>query len=392
MASNETHINDRLANILSFPAAPRGGDAPGQGGGGAGPRGQQQPSMELSFIFFSDANQGLASRYKLIFDIADFADRHGFTAVWMPERHFHPFGGIYPNPAVLAAALAARTQHIRLRSGSVVLPLHHPAEVVEAWSMVDHLSNGRVDLGFASGWNPNDFILSPATFANLKEVWKERLGVVRRLWRGEAMSFPNGKGKDTEVRVYPQPIQKELNVWLAITKLDETYSHAGAEGFNVLTMLQGIELDELGRKIRLYKTARQQAGLPPDGGKVTLMLHTLVHENLERVSAAVREPFFNYIKSALMGHMQSLPESERPSEKELNKIVEYSYERYFKRGALFGSVDDVLEVVKKAASVGVTEIACLMDFGIDYSLVMESLPYLERLKRALEHEGLARLA
>ncbi|QRN93162.1 LLM class flavin-dependent oxidoreductase [Archangium violaceum] len=376
MASNDTRINERLAEILSFPARPQ----------------SQHPSpIELSFIFFSDANQGLDNRYKLIFDIADFADRHGFEAVWMPERHFHPFGGIYPNPAVLASALAVRTKHIRLRSGSVVLPLHHPAEVVESWAMVDHLSNGRVDLGFASGWNPNDFILSPGTFANLKEVWKERLGTVRRLWRGEPMSFPNGKGKDTEIRVYPQPIQKELNVWLAITKLDETYTYAGHEGYNVLTMLQGIDLDELGRKIRLYKTARQEAGLPPEGGKVTLMLHTLVHENLKRVEAAVREPFFNYIKSALTGHIQSLPESERPSERELNKIVEYSYERYFKTGAMFGSVDDVMSVVKKAASVGVTEIACLMDFGIDYSLVMESLPFLHRLKTALAREGLARM-
>ncbi|MEM9491276.1 MAG: MupA/Atu3671 family FMN-dependent luciferase-like monooxygenase, partial [Myxococcota bacterium] len=218
-------INERIGDLLAAPSA-RATAAPRPAGS------SRRSGPALSFIFFSDANQGMASKYQLVFDLAHFADRHGLAAVWTPERHFHPFGGIYSNPAVLAAALAKTTSRIRLRSGSVVLPLHHPTEVVETWAMVDNLSQGRVDLGFASGWNPNDFIISPQTFANLRDVWKERVRLVQKLWRGESLTFCNGKGDDVEIQVYPRPVQPEINVWLAATKRDETFEYAGAQGYN----------------------------------------------------------------------------------------------------------------------------------------------------------------
>lgn len=380
MEQEYRQINDKISEILSssyMSSAGYGGHV--SAAGRIMNSGAVNSPVAFSMILFSDSNQDMDNKYRMVFDLTDFADQNNFKAVWMPERHFHPFGGIYPNPAVLASALASRTKNVRLRSGAVVLPLHHPVEVVESWAMVDHISNGRVDMGFASGWNPNDFIISPHTYADLKNVWHERIVQVQKLWRGEKMSFVNGKGVDTEIQVYPKPLQEELNVWLVITKLDESFKYAGEQGYNVLTMLQGIDMDELGRKIQLYNQAREANGYPPGSGQVTLMLHTLIHEDIGQVEQAVREPFYKYIKSALTGHIQSIPEDKRPSEKELEKMVDYSYQRYFKTGALFGSVEDAKKVVEKAHSVGVTEIACLMDFGVDYALVKESLPYLQRL-------------
>ncbi len=341
---------------------------------------KKENSIDFSFIFFSDATQNPKKKYQLVLDVAQFADQHKFTAVWLPERHFHPFGGIYPSPVTLAAALAVQTKHIRLRSGSVVLPLHHPTEVVETWSIVDNLSNGRVDLGFASGWNPNDFISCPENFSKRREIWHERIAMVKQLWRGESCTFINGNQKSISVRTYPEPLQPEITIWLVVTKLDESFYEAGKCGYHVLTMLQGIDLQELGRKIAIYRNARAEHGFDPATGIVTLMLHTLVHENASLVEHAVREPFSQYIKSALTGHIQGMKEGEKPSEKEIDKIVEYSFERYSKTGALFGPVSEVKQVVDQAISVGVNEIACLLDFGVDYSLVIESLSYLQLLK------------
>jgi alkanesulfonate monooxygenase SsuD/methylene tetrahydromethanopterin reductase-like flavin-dependent oxidoreductase (luciferase family) len=65
---------------------------------------------------------------------------------------------------VLAAALAVSTSNIRIRAGSVISPLQNPIRVAEEWSIVDNLSNGRVDLAFGQGWNPNDFVLAPDVF------------------------------------------------------------------------------------------------------------------------------------------------------------------------------------------------------------------------------------
>src|SRR5690606_27565473 len=140
-------------------------------------------------------------------------DANGFAAVWTPERHFHAFGGLYPNPSVLAAALAASTTRVQLRSGSVVLPLHHPVRVAEEWAVVDNLSGGRVGLSFASGWQPNDFILRPENHADSKNAMLRDMEIVRSLWRGEAVSFPGPKG-EVQVRTLPRPVRPELPVWL----------------------------------------------------------------------------------------------------------------------------------------------------------------------------------
>ncbi|MBA3947678.1 MAG: LLM class flavin-dependent oxidoreductase, partial [Herpetosiphonaceae bacterium] len=108
--------------------------------------------LQFSLFYFSSDEQALANdKYRLVLEGAQFADQHGFAAVWTPERHFDAFGGLYPNPAVLNAALAMVTRHIKLRAGSVVLPLHHPIRVVEEWSIVDNLSQGRIGIAFASG-------------------------------------------------------------------------------------------------------------------------------------------------------------------------------------------------------------------------------------------------
>ena len=80
-----------------------------------------------------------------------------------------------------AAALAAVTERVRVRSGSVVVPLHHPARIAEEWALVDFLSGGRVDLGLASGWFPNDFVLAtPDSYQRRGEIVFERIDELRR--------------------------------------------------------------------------------------------------------------------------------------------------------------------------------------------------------------------
>src|SRR6185369_2335392 len=92
--------------------------------------------VKFSLLFFSDdGSKETDDKYRLLFEAAKYADEHGFAAIWIPERHFQDFGGLYPNPATLAAALAMVTRRIQLRAGSVALPLHNPIRVAEEWSV-----------------------------------------------------------------------------------------------------------------------------------------------------------------------------------------------------------------------------------------------------------------
>jgi non-ribosomal peptide synthetase component F len=180
-------------------------------------------TVDFSLFYFAADDGAKPQKYELLLEGAKFADRHGFAAVWTPERHFHPFGGLYPNPSVTSAAIAAVTQRINIRAGSVVLPLHNPLRVVEEWSVVDNLSNGRVGLSFAPGWQANDFVLAPDRYSDRKQIMVDHIETIRGLWRGDSLALTDGLGKLAQVRIYPRPIQSELPFWLTAAGNPETF-------------------------------------------------------------------------------------------------------------------------------------------------------------------------
>ena len=150
--------------------------------------------MEFSLYYWGNDDGAGPKKYELLLEGAKFADQHGFCAVWTPERHFHAFGGPYPNPSVTGAAVAAVTKNIGVRAGSCVGPLHHPARIAEEWAVIDNLTNGRAALAIASGWQPDDFVLRPEnTPPNNKKAMFETIEQLRQLWRGEAVAFPTAR-------------------------------------------------------------------------------------------------------------------------------------------------------------------------------------------------------
>ena len=141
--------------------------------------------IDFGLLFFSsrecDASGEQAPAYQLVTECSKYADQHGFSAIWIPERHFTKEGWLYPNPALLLSALAKETSRIHLRAGSLVAPLHHPLRIAEDWAMLDHLSGGRVGLSFASGWHPSDVGTDDELFAGVAadRHWRPGAGLSR---------------------------------------------------------------------------------------------------------------------------------------------------------------------------------------------------------------------
>lgn len=350
-------------------------------------------ALDFSIMFFStsgpDARPGL---YDLVLEASEFADRNGFAAVWLPERHFDGFGGSYPDPAVLAAAIAARTDRLRLRTGSVVLPLHDPLRVAESWAMVDNLSGGRVDLGVASGWAPNDFVLAPGVYGDLKGEMRRRLDDVRALWRGDALRRVNGPGAAVDVRIFPRPLNPDLSVWVAITGNPESLDWAGRNGLNVLTMVLGGDLGDIGARVALYRKARAAAGLDPMGGRVALMLHTFVHPEAGVARDLARGPLTAYLRTSLDRHASLSDEGRALSGDDRDGMAGAAFERYTRTASLVGSPEDCLPVLEQVRAAGIDEVACLLDFGLDDATVRAGLPHLDALRRAWTGEAPAPVA
>ena len=337
------------------------------------------------FYFASDDREEAENKYQLLLEGAKFADDHGFSAVWTPERHFHSFGGLYPNPSVTGAAVAAITKSVNIRAGSVVLPLHNPIRVVEEWSVVDNISKGRAGISVASGWHADDFVLAPDNYADRRELMLSYIEKIRKLWRGESISFNGGGGNEIEVRIFPKPIQKELPLWVTAAGSEETFRIAGEIGANLLTHLLGQTLEELAGKISTYRKAREAHG--HGEGYVTLMVHTFIGDDLDEVRAVVKEPFCAYLRNSY-GLIKNLARSlgmdfgaGKITQGDMDALLAHAFDRYFYNGSMMGAANSVIETIERIKEIGVNEVACLIDFGVDNESVLYGLNHLAKLRR-----------
>ncbi len=352
------------------------------------------------FYFAADAATGRGNPYHLLLEGAKFADTHGFDAIWTPERHFHKFGGLYPNPSVTSAAIAAVTKNIGIRAGSVVLPLHNPIRCAEEWSVVDNLSNGRVGLSFASGWHASDFALMPQNFADRRKLMASGIETIRALFRGEDVPATTGDGKEIRVKIFPPAVQKNPRIWITAGGSPDTFKMAGAMGASILTNLLVMKHEDLVSNIAAYRAAWRAAGHAGDG-HITLMLHTFVGDNVEDVKAKVRAPFLEYLRTSTdlinkaRWETTAFATSFKPekassegardlnelSKEEMDAIMDHAFERHFKSTGLFGTPQSCVATIDRLKSLGVDEVACLVDFGVDEASVLESLKHLDTLRQ-----------
>ncbi|NRR33487.1 LLM class flavin-dependent oxidoreductase, partial [Oxalobacteraceae bacterium] len=340
---------------------------------------------DLSLIFFSSAEGAAGGTYRLLLEAVRFADQAGFKAVWTPERHFQDVGGPYPNPSVLSAAIAAITTNLRVRAGSINLPLHDPLRVAEEWAVVDNLSNGRVDLAIAPGWHGGDFILQPQNYETRREVASTSLDQVQALWRGDAITRTDPVGASVQVRTFPRPVQAELPVWLTISQNTEAWAYAGRRGVNVLTALINHSLEGLVERIAVYRAARAEAGLDPAGGVVSLMLHTYVGADGEDVKEMVRPALSAYLSGFLsqQDHLNSADQRHQDVralvKADPQAFVDFVFERYYESCSLLGSAERCAAMLRRVAAAGVSEVACLIDFGLEHEQVQQGLRRLAAL-------------
>ena len=356
--------------------------------------------MEFSLYYWGNDDGAGPKKYEMLLEGAKFADANGFCAVWTPERHFHAFGGPYPNPSVTGAAVAAVTKNIGVRAGSCVAPLHHPARIAEEWAVIDNLTNGRAGLAFASGWHPDDFVLRPEnTPPNNRDAMFKSIDQVRRLWRGEVVDFPTATGT-FGVATQPRPVSTELPIWVTTAGNPATWREAGEIGANVLTHLLGQSVDEVAGKIKIYHDALRKAGHNPADFSVSLMLHTYIARDREVARETARAPMKDYLRSAaglIKQYAWAFPAFKKPAgienpmqidlqsltDAENEAILDFAFKRYFEDSGLFGTVEDCLARVESLKKIGVTEVACLIDYGIATEKVMQGLyPLAEVLRRS----------
>jgi natural product biosynthesis luciferase-like monooxygenase protein len=165
------------------------------------------------------------------------------------------------------------------------------------------------------------------------------------------------------------------------------FQKAGELGLHVLTALLTQSLEETAGKIELYRRALAASGRDPQSGYVTLMLHTFVTDDAQQARAKVEGPLIDYFKS----HLDLIKTMIKSLNIQLDGIdpndpvcidyfAQFAFERYYQSGSLIGTPETCMKMVDRLKEMGVDEVACFIDFGVDADSVLASLKYLNELK------------
>jgi putative FMN-dependent luciferase-like monooxygenase len=162
-----------------------------------------------------------AERYRLATEQIAQAERCGFDSAWIAQHHFHEAEGGLPAPLVFLAHVAARTSTIRLGTGIITLPLEEPIRVAEDASVLDIITDGRLELGVGTGGNPTAFAAFGLDSAKRREIFAKNLATLRDGLGGRAL-----KGGDT---LYPTRPSLLDRMWQATFSVEGS-AKAGADG------------------------------------------------------------------------------------------------------------------------------------------------------------------
>ena len=147
-----------------------------------------------------------AERYRIAAEQIRHAEALGFATAWVAQHHFSGAEGGLPSPLVFLSHVAATTSTIRLGTGVICIPMEDAVRTAEDASVVDALSDGRLEVGIATGGNPTSFGAFGVDFADRHQISEAKLATLRAAWRGEPI---NG----TDNVLYPAASGLADRVW-----------------------------------------------------------------------------------------------------------------------------------------------------------------------------------
>lgn len=149
-------------------------------------------------------DQSYAEYYTECLDEVAEADRLGFDTVWLPEHHLTA-DGFLPSPLVMSAAIASRTQRIRIGTGILVLPLHHPLRIAEDVAVADLISGGRMIVGVGQGYAEREFAAMGVDRRDRSSLLEEGVEVIRQALHHGQVTLHGRHWSFNDVPVTPSP-------------------------------------------------------------------------------------------------------------------------------------------------------------------------------------------
>jgi alkanesulfonate monooxygenase SsuD/methylene tetrahydromethanopterin reductase-like flavin-dependent oxidoreductase (luciferase family) len=254
--------------------------------------------MDFGIQFFPDigpAEKSAQDYWRDALALVGLCDDLGYTHVRTVEHYFNPYGGYSPNPIVFLAAAAMRSAKARLVTGAVLPVFNNPLKLAGEIGMLDAISGGRLDVGFARAFLPHEFARFGISVNESRARFEEGLEQVRRLLAEENVTSEGRFHKFKNVTSLPRPTQRpHPPFWVAALSTPDSFVAAGTAGHFLMAIpFAGAKMREL---VGLYRAAWRAAG-HAGSGRVMLAFHMFCAETADEAVRVAREPLNRYLKS-----------------------------------------------------------------------------------------------
>ena len=250
--------------------------------------------MHFGIIMECDYRESgtMEDAFQEAFTVVDMAERNGLDGVWLAERHFaapkrptDAFGAGIPSivsvPMIMASAIAARTERLRIGMAVAVLPLCHPIRMAEEAATVDQVSKGRLEFGVGRSGFARAYEGYRIPYGESRERFQESLEVILKAWTEHRFSHEGKYFSFDDVCVVPKPFQKPHPPIRMAATTQDTFPQVGKRGLPIFVGLRGFDVPELAKNLDVYREARREAGNAEDAD-VLLRIPVYVAETAER--------------------------------------------------------------------------------------------------------------
>lgn len=293
----------------------------------------------LLWPFRNPTSVAWAEFYRSQLDLVVDSERLGFDQAWLTEHHFID-DGYSPSLFPIGAAIAARTERIRIGTFLLLLPLHNPVRVAEDTATLDIISAGRFDLGVGLGYRPGEFDAQGIPARERAGRMQESLPLLRRLLSGETVTFEGRYIKLTNIRISPPALQQpHPPLWVGGTA-PKAIERAAAMGMHFLSGGPG--------STAVYDDALRAEGHDPNDFHVAATVPTYVAPTRRQAWEIAAEPLRYMAASYLQwtAEAKGTPRSELPTLPSADEIVRKQSMDFFGEDMLVGSPDDVIEKIE----------------------------------------------
>ncbi len=288
-------------------------------------------------------------RYDEVVRLAEAAELGGLSALWVAEHHFQP-GGTCPSPPVLLAACGARTTRLRLGVMVSVLPFHRPVDLAEEYSLLDRLTDGRVNLGVGSGYIPLEFEGFGIDPAGKRERFDAALEWMLEAFAGRTVRV--GETSPSSVVLNVLPVQlPHPPIWVAVQRR-EAIPYVARRNLSIALIPYATVagLPDLAEEIREFRSSL------PSGSKaeVAVGLHLYAGSHPDRARAALDRFLSSRLRTQSTFYQQKAAHDPHQASRAGLEASDL---------ALVGTPREVADRLEAFRRIGVDEILGIFDFG-----------------------------